>query len=38
MKFVEEREMPEGEEREGRGGCLVVVLVSYGGAGVRGGV
>ena len=25
-------------EREGRGACLVVVLASYGGDGVRGGV
>ena len=30
--------MPEGEEREGRGGYLVVMLASYGGVGVRGGV
>ena len=37
-KFAEERERPEGEERESRGGCLVVVLASSGGAGVRGGV
>ena len=32
-KFVEERERPEGEERESRGGYLVVVLASCGGAG-----
>ena len=31
-------ERPEGEERESRGGCLVVVLASCGGAGGRGGV
>jgi hypothetical protein len=32
-KFVEERERPEGEERESCGGYLVVVLASCGGAG-----
>jgi hypothetical protein len=32
-KFAEERERPEGEERESRGGCLVVVLASCDGAG-----
>jgi len=36
-KFAEERERPEGEERESQW-LLSGWLASYGGAGVRGGV